>query len=209
MKAQIVKLNKHLWLGLLTSLVGGALMLTPNLNVYAASNPQAPTPVATAVPDQGNSISQAELAPARLERLYKREQTALDSQGKRLAAASSLTDRVQNFLGKLAAKGINVEALQSALTDFKAALPGVTNIHANAQSILSTHAGFDANGAVTDVTMARRTVASAGEALNEAHQLIKTAFTDMLSVFKQYRQQHPKLKLGTAPTAPVPTPAAG
>ncbi len=194
----IKSLQKLVPAGLAASLILGAILVIPGGSVFAASGGQSSNPPAAQTPAPGNPISQKD----RLQNRFEREQKLLAAQGNRINRATNLADRAQNLIDRALAKGWPVEVLRTALADFKTALSSATQIHANASQILTAHAGFDANGNVTDVGQARQTVLSAAESLLEAHQTLVNAFDDLLKEIIHFRQQvKPAQQASPAPTA--------
>lgn len=173
-------------IGLLVSILVGTVLVFPINSVKAAVDPQAGTPPAQPSNPAGGQAQQV----TRVENIYQRELRTLQAQGNRLNRVSTLTQKAEDLLAKLQAKGIDVSALQAALDDFKATIPSAQAAHDSAKAILAVHAGFDDNGKVTDIKVARETVRTAGQDLKEAHQIIQNAFQDLIREIRQFRQAH-------------------
>jgi hypothetical protein len=180
----------------LTALVGAAVLILPATSVFAAPNPQTTQPPA-ATPAAPATLTPAEQA-TRLEQRLKNEQAWLTTQGNNLDRVNQLVTRAQTVIDRFKSRGVDVQALQTALDDFKATLPSAVQVHNIASGILNAHTGFDANGKVNDLPTARATVQSAYESLDQCRQILKTAVTNLRSEIRNFRQQH----------RPKPTPTA-
>jgi hypothetical protein len=191
----LARIRKFALAGVLASLVAGAVLVVPSLNVFASANPQTVTPPAA----QATPADQT----SRLEQRLKNEQTWLTAQGNRIDRSNTLTERAQQVIDRFKGKGVDVTPLQTALDNFKSTLPSAAQVHATASGILAAHNGFDANGVVTDPKAAQVTVQSAYESLEQARQILNSAFSDLRNEIRTFRQNHkPK-----APAAPTATPA--
>jgi hypothetical protein len=185
------RFHKFAIAGVMTTLLAGAFLAYPGLTVFAAASPQTVTPPAAQTPQPDST--------ARLEQRYQQEQTTFTAQGKRIDLTNTLIGRAQGIIDRFKVKGVDVTALQTALDNFKTSVASAGAIHAKAGDILSAHAGFDANGKVTDQTAARTTLQSAGESIQQARQTLNTAGSDLRQAIRTFRQQHKPAK--PAPTA--------
>jgi len=104
---------------------------------------------------------------ARLERIWARQLTAYERQGKLLDHANALIERVQNLIDRAIEKGLDVSAVQEALDAFEDALRAARPIHQSANGIVNSHKGFDEAGTVTDPEQALETVKELGQHLRE------------------------------------------
>jgi DNA repair ATPase RecN len=163
---------------LLAGLVGGALFASPVTSALASSGTDTATP----------PVETAGRRETRLERLYQFEQNALQRGRKRLNQADTFAGRVQQFIDKMNAQGKDTSGLSKALADFNAAISTARGDLNNASAILTTHAGFDASGAVTDAQQALQTVKSAGKDLRDARQTMRKALIEMRNAVRQFRQ---------------------
>jgi hypothetical protein len=101
----------------------------------------------------------------RLERIWTREQALYQRHTNRLARADEFISRAQSLIDKAAGKGWDTTGIQAALDAFAAAIPAAQAAHDPGQVIISSHAGFDANGAVADRTAAVETARALGQVL--------------------------------------------
>jgi len=155
----------------LSGLIVAALVLAlPSATAYAAP------------PAQQGSV--------RLENLLKREQIILNNQQQRLDLSNQVVTAAQTWIGRLQAQGKDVSTLQSALAAFQAGIAQAQGSFNTAQSVLNTHAGFDANGKVTDAALALKTLIDAGKAERQFHLTITQATIDFRQAVQQYRQNN-------------------
>ncbi len=202
MKTNFPVIKKILIGAVAVTLIAGAAFLIPDGLALAAPAIPSPTPNA---PSTANNPTQQ---TARIENLYQKELKALAAQETRLNKIDSLVVKAQDIINHLKANGKNVAPLQTALNDFNATLPSADAAHASAQTILDAHAGFDANGKVTNLNQARQTVLTAGQDLRAAHRILVNAVRDLRRVVRAYRNaagQNPAAPAGT----PNPTPTPG
>ena len=137
-----------------------------------------------------------------LEKAFTAEQAWLQRQETNLGKTTTAIDKVQALLNTWQARGVNVTFLQDLLNAFKSQVAGVLASHQAASGILSSHAGFDANGKVTILSQAALTVQSAREALRTVTTELTQAIRDLAAGLRLWRTQH------TAPKA-TPAPSAG
>ena len=164
---------------LLMNIVGGVVALGLMLGSVAPAFAQSDSPPAT--PDPARRAE-------RLERAYAREQEWLSRQAERLAKAGELEAKAQEFIDKAKSEGKDTSGLEAALANASAKVDEAQGKHDEAAAILSTHAGFDDAGKVTDPTAARETVESAGRALRDAHRLLTDAAIEMRRALRDFRQ---------------------
>lgn len=125
---------------------------------------------------------------ARLEKAYAKAQEWLGKQAERLGKADEVEAKVQELIAKAQSEGKDTLALEAALADFEAGVAAAQAEHDAAAGILSTHAGFDDGGKVTDIEQARETVVNAGKALRDARQLIHEAGRELREAVRDFRQ---------------------
>lgn len=126
----------------------------------------------------------------RLERLLAREQEWLSRQAENLARANEAADKVQVRIDELKSEGKDTAALEAALAAFQEQLAEAQTAHDAANATLSAHAGFDADGHVTDAILARETVKSAGKSLRDAHRLLREAGHDLRRAIREFRREN-------------------
>ena len=129
-----------------------------------------------------------------LEKAYQREQKWLSEQTDHLSKANEAAAKVQSWIDELKSKGKDTSALEAALAAFKQQIAAAQSSHDTAANILSTHAGFDANGQVTDRYLAKQTVKSAYQALSDAHKVLRQAREDLYKAIKAFREANKNKK---------------
>jgi len=136
----------------------------------------------------------------RLENLWVRQQARYQIQSNRLANASTFIAKVQAFIDKATAKGLDTSAIQAALNALSAVIPAVQAAHAPGAAIIASHAGFDAAGKVTDRTTAVATVKSLAQVLKDTRTAMNGTWKALHAAVQAFRQAHPH----PATTTPAP-----
>lgn len=127
---------------------------------------------------------------ALLEKVWAREQVIYQRQDDPLAKADEFFTNVQSRIEKANQKGCDTSAIQSALNALETAVDAARPIHENAGSIIAAHAGFDANGKVTDRTQARETVKLLGHFLKDYRSTVGNPFKALREAVKAFREAH-------------------
>jgi hypothetical protein len=140
------------------------------------------TPPAPATPRAPNAG-----AITRLQAAYAQEQKALGQQADNLSKANDAAAKAQAWIDTAKAKGVDTSAVEAALAAFKDAIAKAQSAHDTAAGILSTHAGFDGSGKVTDVDQARQTVTGAHQALSDARGALAGAAKNFQAALKDAR----------------------
>lgn len=133
-----------------------------------------------------NALAQGTIDGA-LTNAYNFEQTWLSKQQTAMDKAAQASAKVQNLINKASAGGLDVTALQSAVSAFNSSMSSVTAEHQNAVSALSSHTGFDAGGNVVDRQAARETVITARRALGNAHMTMTQATWALRDAIKAWK----------------------
>ena len=170
---------------IMVALVAGAFLAPV---VQAAAPGQAGTPPAPQNQAPQNSGETAAQRASRLENRFQSEQKWLQAQQSRLDQLNTRAGKVETLIEGLKGKGLDTSLLETALADFKAALASATTMHQDAAGVLNTHAGFDANGKVTDAQQAQMTIQAAGQSLQEARQTLNKATRDLVKDMRQFRR---------------------
>lgn len=152
-----------------------ALLASATAPVLAAPSESDPTPT----PTTGAVARPAQNSGDRLEKLYQREQKLLGTQAKQLDRANNLIARAQSRIDQLKGQGRDVSQLDAALSAFKTAVANAQGSYNTAKSALDAHAGFGPNGEVTDASLARSTLKTAGDAMRQFHQAEMRAIRDL------------------------------
>ena len=172
-----------------TRIVSGAAALmigVAGVNI-APTFAQAATPPPTTQPADATGDKAAKF-DAKLEKVYAREQQALTKQQDHLTKANVKITEAQAKIDTLKGEGKDVTALQNALNTFKSQLANARTQHDAAGKILAAHAGFDANGKVTDEAAARQTVKDAAQSLRGAHTTLKQAVRDAREALREFKK---------------------
>ena len=104
----------------------------------------------------------------RLENCYARLQEWYEIQDNNIGRAQNLLDRIEELLVKADELGIDASEVEALLPSMIDALQQAEIAHAEADAILTEHAGFNESGKVTDREAALETCRSAHSALGEA-----------------------------------------
>jgi hypothetical protein len=125
-----------------------------------------------------------------LKLIYERLTLASKNQGSRLDFSKEIAGNAQEWVDDLSAAGVDVTALNTALSAFNAGITEAEGYHDTGAGILSTHSGFDDADNVTDVQAARETLRTAANNLRQAHLAITKATLDFRSAVRAWRDQH-------------------
>jgi hypothetical protein len=158
----------------------------------------------------GISFGSASAAPAAkptpanpntaLSHTYKLEQDRLKLQDVRLKNAILYAGKIDDLIAKLKAKGKDTAALEQAVAAFRAEIAKARAEWQAASTTLSTHAGFDAAGKVTDADQARATLKNAHGHMEQAHTSARAAYVKLHAAIVAYRKAHREV---TEPVVPV------
>jgi hypothetical protein len=160
----------------------------------------------------GASFGSASAAPSKpvpsnstnaaLSRAYKLEQNRLKVQDVRLKNADKHAGKVDELIAKLKAKGQDTATLEQAIATFRAEIAKARAEWQAASTALSTHAGFDAAGKVTNADQARATLKDAHSHMEQAHLIAHTAYVNLRAAFVAYRKVHREVQEPLAPVEP-------
>lgn len=99
-----------------------------------------------------------ELSAEQLEKAWARQLKIHEMLVKVFEEGDEHIAKAQALIDKAIANGKDASAVQSALNAFSAAADKSEPIYAEIDALTTSHAGFDANGKVTDAVQARATV---------------------------------------------------
>ena len=122
------------------------------------------------------------------EKQFKREQTMFADQTKRLTDANMVATKTQAYITAQNALGKNTSALAAALAAFKTQIATAQTAHDAAGALITAHAGFDANGVVTDPAQAAQTVVAVRKPLMDAHVALRQGAADLRAAIRTYRE---------------------
>jgi hypothetical protein len=141
-------------------------------------------------PTSTTSITKHQATNAQLEKAYQGELKELGVQQTHLNEANTLAAAVQSQIDKLNTAGRDTSSLATALSTFQSQIATAQSAYDAAGSILDAHAGFDANGHVTDPVLARQTATDAHQSLLNAHNVLKQAVEDLHQFIVGFRKAH-------------------
>ncbi len=136
-----------------------------------------------------------ELTDERLEQIWAKQLHAYEKIGK----TDDAIGKLQGLIDRLAEHGKDVSDLQAALDAFADAAEGAKPIYESAQSIIDSHAGFDANGKVTDSEQAKETVRAMGEKLKEIKDAMGGTGKALRDALHAFREANPRPEKTSTP----------
>ena len=128
----------------------------------------------------------------RLDALWAREQAVYTREGNLLAKANDFIAKVQVLIDKANAKGWDTSAVQAALNAFSSVIPAAQAAHDKGAAIIANHAGFSADGRVTDRATAVATVKALGQVLKDTRTAMNGTGKALREAIKTFREAHPK-----------------
>ena len=156
---------------LLALIAALGLASLPFVNAFAAGANDPSTP------------PHGEMTDERLEQIWAKQLHLYDKLGK----TEDFIGKAQQLIDRAGQHGMDVSSVQAALDAFADAAEDAKPIYESGQTIIDSHAGFDANGKVTDSEQAKETVRAMGEtmkAIKEAMNGTGKALRDALHAFR-------------------------
>ncbi|MEI7646310.1 MAG: hypothetical protein WCJ55_18725 [Chloroflexales bacterium] len=141
-----------------------------------------------------------------LEQGYLRVQKSLKLQDQHLTRLGTFADRVAADIAKVKAKGKDTTVVEQALDTFRQQLASARADWQTASGALSSHAGFDAQGKVTDAVAARATLKTARDAMVQVHKTMDGAAKALRTALKVFRKANRDSRTPDVPAVP-PAPA--
>ena len=163
------------------------LLVAMTLALVAAALPWTSVFAAPAA-DPSTPPVDSEKSNARIESLWMREQNAVERLGKVIDRSNTMTEKVQTWIDRARENGKDVTALQAALDAYKQAVQESGPMYEQAQSIVNEHAGFDADGKVTDREQAIQTLKELGTQLKDLRGQIGTPGKALREAIKAFRE---------------------
>ncbi len=158
------------------------------LAVSAAALVFAAFPVTSAYAADDAPPATGEVSNERLEKFWARQLQAYERLGKAFEDADAKIAKFQERIDKAAENGKDVTALQAALDAYEAALKSAQPKYASIESIVGTHAGFDANGKVTDSEQAKSTVEQMRTKMQEVKSTMGGTFKALREALQAFRE---------------------
>ncbi len=144
--------------------------------------------VAAAGANEPTPPPQGELTDEGLEKIWAKQLHLYEKMGK----TDEFIGKVQGLIDRAAQNGKDVSAVQSALDAFAAAVDDAKPVYESAQAIIDSHAGFDANGNVTDSEQAQETVRAMGEKLKEIKDVMGGTGKALRDALHAFREANPR-----------------
>jgi hypothetical protein len=144
-------------------------------------------PVTSAFAQGENPPAKGELTNEKLEKVWARQLKIYNRLGKGFGDIDAQTAKFQEKIDKAASNGRDVTAAQAALDAFEAASKNTKPIYDGMENIVSAHAGFDADGKVTDAVQAKSTVQEVGAKLKEVKSSMNGTGKALLEALKAFR----------------------
>lgn len=138
---------------------------------------------------------QGELTDERLEKIWAHQLRLYEKMGK----TEAFIGKVQQLIDRAGENGKDVLAVQAALDAFADAVEEAKPIYASAQGIVDSHAGFDANGKVTDSAQAQETVRAMGEKLKEIKDAMGGTGKALRDAIHAFREANPRPEKSPTP----------
>ena len=140
----------------------------------------------------GSAAAAAPTPPtnAQLEQAYKAEQQSLHVMESRFEQVRKHADGVAALIAKLKNQGINTAPLERALAAFRTRIAVAKGQRQVARDVLATHAGFDAEGHVTNARQAGATVAKAHINLVQARMIVDGAIGQLRAAVAAFLRAH-------------------
>ena len=187
-------MNTKIYSKVIASVVAVAIAATgflamPTATYAQGTNPPT-TPTAPGKPeDKGKPDKEKtrEGLAKGFEKQYERVQKNLRELKSQLDKVNEVTKKAQEFISEAKSKGKDTAAMELALTTFKAEVAKAQTSYDDAKKILDTHAGFDADGKVTDREAAKQTLQDASKALREGQKTLSKAVRDVQKALKDTR----------------------
>ncbi len=104
--------------------------------------------------------------------------------------ANLLTETIQMNIQKYQKMGWDTTELEAALVNYQNALEAANSFHLAADDLIATHAGFDDNGKVVDITQARLTMIDVLVNQNAARNGLKDARKTFKRAINAYLREH-------------------
>jgi hypothetical protein len=118
---------------------------------------------------QGENPPVREPSVEQLQKAWAHQLKVYEKLGRVFEDGDAHFDHAQELIDKATARGYDTSAVQAALNAFSAAVGRSGSIYNEVDALITTHAGFDANGTVTDVAQAQATVQAVRAKLQELH----------------------------------------
>ncbi|NOT06274.1 MAG: hypothetical protein HOP27_16905 [Anaerolineales bacterium] len=160
------------------------------LAVMAAALVFAAFPVTSAYAQGENPALTGEVSNEKLEKAWVRQLNIYERLGNGFDGLDDQIAKFQERIDKAASKGRDVTTLQAALDAFEAASKTAQPIYDSIESIVNSHAGFDADGKVTDAEQAKSTVDEMRAKLKEVKSSMDGTGKALHEALKAFRESN-------------------
>lgn len=123
---------------------------------------------------------------------YHKEEAWLKRQEAALEKAIRGSEKLQALIDRAMENDLDTADLESSLADFNAAVEQAQAKHDLAAEILAEHKGFDGQGKVTDLELARETLKNAHQAIQDAHRGLIMAGWELSDTLQAWREANPR-----------------
>jgi hypothetical protein len=152
---------------------------------------------ASAAGEYDPPVPQGQVPNEKLEQIWARQLRIYERMGR----TDDFVQRVQQLIDRAEANGKDASAVQAALDAFEAALQNAQPIYESAQSIVTSHHGFDDNGKVTDPEQAQETVNAMRDKLKEIKDAMGGTGKALHEAIKVFREANPRQQPTSTPTS--------
>lgn len=158
------------------------------LAVSAAALVFAAFPVTSAYAADDTLPATGEVSNEKLEKMWARQLQAYEKIGKTFEDTDAHIAKFQQRIDKAAENGKDVTDLQAALDAYSVALKAAQPKYTSMAGIVNTHAGFDADGKVTDAEQAKSTVQQMRTSMQELKSTMGGTFKALREALKAFRE---------------------
>lgn len=170
------------------------LILALGLAFIPASSTFAAGLISGTIPPANDTIGNA-----RMERMWAHAKRVYDREGFLLSMTDGFITRVQNLIDKAKSNGWDVSVVQSALNAFDSVIPAASAAHLPGAAIITSHAGFDLQGKVTDRTAAIGSINSLVQVIKDTHTAMNGTGKALKDAVKAFHEAHPSAQTPISP----------
>lgn len=124
----------------------------------------------------------------KLEKMWARVVKIYERTGKAFEETDSHIAKFQGMIDKAAENGKDVSDLQEALDAYEAALTDARPQYEALGALIAAHAGFDADGNITDLEQAKTTLKEAREQMKSIKESMGGTFKALREAVKAFRE---------------------
>lgn len=143
---------------------------------------------------QDENPPKGEVTTEQLEKAWAKQLKVYEMLGKAFENTDAQFAKAQELIDRATANGKDASAIQSALNAFKAAVEKSRPVYDGLTTLVNSHAGFDANGKVTDATQAKATVQSVRAKMQELKTSMDGTGKALREAVKAFRENNKPAK---------------